>query len=76
MFSEDAPKKSDTNFAVLVILFIAMNTTLEDLSKYFVLMTGKKTKNTQMIFYSFYINNKKAELVCKMIHDIITIYSI
>lgn len=41
MFSEDAPKKSDTNFAVLVI-FIAMNTTLEDLSKYFVLMTGKK----------------------------------
>lgn len=76
MFSEDAPKKSDTNFAVLVILFIAMNTTLEDLSKYFVLMTGKKTKNTQMIFYSFYINNKKAELVCKMIHDIITTYSI
>lgn len=76
MFSEDAPKKSDTNFAVLVILFIAMNTTLEDISKYFVLMTGKKTKNTQMIFYSFYINNKKAELVCKMIHDIITIYSI
>lgn len=42
MFSEDAPKKSDTNLAVLVILFIAMNTTLEDISKYFVLMTGKK----------------------------------
>lgn len=43
---------------------------LEDISKYFMLMTWKKLKKkkTQMIFYSFYINNNKVELVSKMIH--------
>lgn len=64
MFSEDAPKKSDTNFAVLVILFIAMNTTLEDLSKYFVLMTGKKNLKTHKWFFTPFISTTKKQNLC------------